>query len=78
MDDSSLRKKKILWKRFVGSKDKDKYYKKLLKYKQKEDEVIVLALNQIEKQSDEDQVAFGSMYRPFSCAILGYEHLQNN
>ena len=77
MDDPLLRKKKILWKRFVSSKDKDKYYKKLLRYKQKEDEMIVLALNQIERQSEEDQTLFGSMYKPFSIAIIGYEFLSN-
>lgn len=73
--DPLLRKKRILWKRFISSKDKMKYYRKLLQYKQKEDEVIMLALNQIEKQSDQDQVMFGSLYRPFSLGVLAYEYI---
>ena len=71
--DSLLRKKISLWRKFVSSKDKSKYYEKLLKYKQKEDEIIVLALNEIDKRTEEDQTLFGTLYKPFSVAILSYE-----
>ena len=80
MEDPLLKKKKKLWKRFIKTKDtkeKVKYYNRLLKYKQKEVEVIVLALNQIDKQSEEDATIFGTMYKPFSVAILSYEYLSN-
>jgi len=77
ISDHILRKKRILWKRFITSKDKDKYYKKILIQKQKEDEIIILALNQIEKHSEENTNIFGSLYKPFTIGILGYEFMAN-
>ena len=71
--DPDLMNKIRLWKKFVQAKSKAKYYDKLLRYKQKEDEIIVLALTEMEKTAEAGESDFGTLWKPFTVAILSYE-----
>ena len=82
VDDSLLIKKRRLWRNFLSSIIKNemdidnqlKYYRVLLKYKLKEDEIIIKAFNKIREEKDENPTLFGSLYKPFTWGVLSYNY----
>src|SRR3990167_6354981 len=78
LNDPLIREKKILWNKFVSAKKENKivHYRQLLKFKPKEDEIILKALSKIEQLKEEGS-EFGALYKPFTWAILSFEHQQN-
>lgn len=82
VDDPLIKKKKMLWGRFLSSiikNEKDiesqlRYYKRLLKYKLKEDEIIIKAFEKIREDKDANLTIFGSLYKPFTWGVLSYDY----
>lgn len=76
IDDPYLKKKKILWEKYIFAKGdlKSKYYNKLIEYKKKEEEIIIMALNKIENLKDSDSSPINTLYKKYTWAILAYEH----
>jgi len=76
--DPLIKKKNVLWKRFSSASESGKllYYQKLLKYKPKENEIILHALNKIDEMK-QDQAVYGTLYKPFTWGILSFERSQN-
>jgi len=71
--DKKLKLKKRLWKNFVSSQNKN-YLKKLMNERQKEDYVILEAVNKLDEEKENKAQKWGSLYGDFVWAILSYEH----
>lgn len=73
--DESLQIKIRLWRKFISAeiKEKEKYYKKLLVYMLKENNIIIRALDKIENEKINDELYEGSLYIPGSWGILSFE-----
>jgi len=71
--DNKLKIKKRLWKSFVSSQNKN-YLKKLMNERQKEDYIILEAVNKLDEEKENTTQKWGSLYGDFDWAILSYEH----
>lgn len=76
LDDPYLKKKKVLWGKYILARGnlKSKYYDKLIAYKKKEEEIIIMALDKIENIKGSDSSPINKLYKEYTWAILAYEH----
>lgn len=75
-NDPDFKAKNKLWNQFMislDSKNREKYYKKLLKHRTKELSIIFEALRKIEIEEQQLGYGMGDIYKPFSWAVLSYE-----
>lgn len=76
LDDPEIKKKKILWKKFIQAQtidEKEKYYKKLLRFMRFEDGIILEAINKIEESKSDQDSLLGKLYKPFTIGMIAYE-----
>lgn len=75
-DDKEIEFKIKLWNKFFNSKGKSKfkYYKKLLAFKRKENQIIMKALNKIEEMKSENSAKESSIFPKGVVAIKTYIH----
>jgi hypothetical protein len=72
--DPLLDKKKIIWQKFIVSKNL-KYYYKLMEFKVNEDQIIVEALNKMEEESKNmKDMGVGTAWKPYTWGMLTYEY----
>lgn len=75
-DDPLIKKKNRLCKKFILSNEyiDSKLFMKLQKIMQKDMEIIIKALKEIERKKEEAGYEFGEYYKPLSLGILAYEY----
>jgi len=71
--DNKINKKIMLWNRFIETENKD-YFLKLMRYKQEENYIILMALKETDILEEEKSEIWGSLFDPYCWAILSYEH----
>lgn len=74
--DPDMEKKVSIWRMFISCAHqyRDSYYQLMMKYKHKEDAVIVEFLTAMEDAKNKDGgIAYGSHYIPFTLGMLSYE-----
>ena len=68
------KKRNRLWRKlFVGKLD-DKKFKKIQKFMQNDMNIIINALNLIEKQSEDMDFEMGSLDKTWAISVLSYEY----
>ena len=79
LNDENLERKRIIFKKFLFSigKSRLKYYKKLLKFKQGQVNIILRAFDEIEKERENSTGDFGSLYQPYTIGVASFEFEAN-
>jgi len=74
-DNSLIRKRDILWKKWLskGGVFDEKKFKKIQKYMQEDMNIIIISLNKIEKIAEENPYEEGNIAKPGMIGILSYE-----
>jgi len=79
LNDENLERKKVVFKKFLlaTGKSRLKYYKILLKFKQAQNNTIITALDEMERERENQTGDFGSLYRPFTIGVSSFEFEAN-
>lgn len=79
LNDLNLERKKIIFKRFLltAGKNRLKYYKKLIRFRQEQTNIILVAFEQMEKDREDRTGDFGSLYQPFTVGVASFEFEAN-
>jgi len=77
--DPLLEKKIKLWSRYLVSTGKNrlKYYRRLLKFRNDENKIILEAFNKIEEEKLSGNIGFGSLWQKYTIGVLSYEFEAN-
>lgn len=79
LNDLNLERKKIIFRKFLLAvgKNRLKYYKKLLRFKQEQMNIIIRAFNKIEEEQENRTGDFGSLYQPYTVGVASFEFEAN-
>lgn len=79
LNDPDLEIKKMIFKKFLFATGNNelKYYKKLLRFKQLQTNIILKTFDKIEEEKENRMGDFGSLYQPYTIGVSSFEFEAN-